>query len=138
MRSTKFAAAVALSLLASAASAQYTIKSSVIAGGGGQNATGGQYTLSGTIGQAAAFSSPFATGGNYSHAAGFWLTVGNCPADFNSDGVVDDLDFQVFTGAYDALVVPPANPICDINGDNLVDDNDFQIFVVAYNDLLCP
>jgi hypothetical protein len=138
MKFAAVATAGALCLLASAASAQYTIKSSVIAGGGGQNATGGQYTLSGTIGQAAAFGAPFATGGGYSHAAGFWWTVGNCPADFNSDGFVDDLDFQIFTVAYDALVIPPANPVCDINGDNFVDDNDFQIFVVAYNEIICP
>lgn len=60
-----------------------------------------------------------------------------CAADFNCDGVVDDLDFQIFTVAYDALVIPPANPVCDINDDNLVDDMDFQSFVVAYNDLFC-
>ncbi|MFO0859727.1 MAG: hypothetical protein U0570_04160 [Phycisphaerales bacterium] len=125
-------------LLASAASAQYAIKSSVIAGGGGQNASGGQYTLSGTIGQAAAFGAPFSTGGSYSHAAGFWWTVGNCPADFNNDGLVDDLDFQIFIVSYNELVIPPANPICDLNADNFVDDADFVIFVPAYNDLVCP
>ncbi len=65
-------------------------------------------------------------------------TLKVCAADFNCDGVVDDLDFQIFTVAYDALVIPPANPACDINDDNLVDDNDFQSFVVAYNELYCP
>ncbi|MGH7245042.1 MAG: hypothetical protein ACREJD_16625 [Phycisphaerales bacterium] len=130
--------AAGLCLIASAASAQYAIKSYVIAGGGGQNATGGSYTLSGTIGQAAAFAPPFATGGSYSHAAGFWWTVGNCPADFNSDGLVDDLDFQIFIVSYNELVIPPANPVCDLNADNLVDDADFQIFVPAYNALVCP
>ncbi len=139
MRTAQLAVlASGLCLLASAASAQYAIKSYVIAGGGGQNATGGSYTLSGTIGQAAAFAPPFATGGTYSHAAGFWWTVGNCPADFNFDGVVDDLDFQIFVPAYNDLIIPPANPLCDLNSDNLVDDADFSIFVVAYDALLCP
>jgi len=130
--------AAGLCLISSAASAQYAIKSFVIAGGGGQNATGGQYTLSGTIGQAAAFAPPLATGGSYTHGAGFWWTVGNCPADFNSDGVVDDLDFQIFIVSYNELVIPPANPICDLNADNLVDDADFVLFVPAYNALVCP
>ncbi|MBS0190865.1 MAG: hypothetical protein U0573_03095 [Phycisphaerales bacterium] len=124
--------------MASLASAQYAIKSYVIAGGGVQNATGGSYTLSGTIGQAAAFGPPFATGGSYSHAAGFWWSVGNCPADFNQDGVVDDADFSIFIVSYNELLIPPANPICDLNFDNLVDDADFSIFVVAYDEYLCP
>lgn len=130
--------AAGLCAVASAASAQYAIKSYVIAGGGAQNASGGSYTLSGTIGQAAAFGPPLATGGNYSHAAGFWWTVGNCPADFNNDGVVDDADFSIFIPSYNELIIPPANPICDLNFDNLVDDADFSIFVVAYDNYLCP
>ncbi|MBX3387970.1 MAG: hypothetical protein KF691_00800 [Phycisphaeraceae bacterium] len=139
MRTARFAVlAAGLCLLASAASAQYAIKSHVIAGGGGQNASGGNYTLSGTIGETGAFAPPFATGGSYSHAAGFWWTIGACPADFNNDGFVDDLDFQIFIVSYNELVIPPANPICDLNGDNLVDDADFVLFVPAYNALVCP
>ncbi|MBX3380010.1 MAG: hypothetical protein KF805_07930 [Phycisphaeraceae bacterium] len=139
MLTTRFAVfAAGLCLIASAASAQYAIKSSVIAGGGGQNASGGNYTLSGTIGEAGAFAPPLATGGSYSHGAGFWWTVGNCPADFNGDGLVDDLDFQIFIISYNELVIPPANPICDLNADNLVDDADFVLFVPAYNALVCP
>jgi hypothetical protein len=29
-----------------------------------------------------------------------------CPADLNFDGVVDDLDFQIFVIAYDTLLCP--------------------------------
>jgi hypothetical protein len=29
-----------------------------------------------------------------------------CPADLNSDGVVDDADFSVFVIAYEALLCP--------------------------------
>jgi len=61
----------------------------------------------------------------------------SCPADLNNDKVVDDSDFLVFVAAYDALVVPPANPACDFNTDSLVEDDDFLVFVVAYNALIC-
>ncbi|MGH7242865.1 MAG: hypothetical protein ACREJD_05550 [Phycisphaerales bacterium] len=61
-----------------------------------------------------------------------------CPGDFNGDGLVDDADFSIFIVSYNALVIPPANPICDLNSDDLVDDADFSIFAVAYNNLLCP
>ncbi|MBY0113007.1 MAG: hypothetical protein K2Y21_09310 [Phycisphaerales bacterium] len=62
----------------------------------------------------------------------------SCPSDFNNDGLVDDLDFQIFAGAYNDLVVPPADGVCDINADGLVDDVDFTIFAPAYDELLCP
>ena len=59
--------------LATAASAQsYSINWSKIAGGGGTS-SGGQYTLSGTIGQPDA--SMTMTGGNYSLTGGFWAMV---------------------------------------------------------------
>lgn len=61
-----------------------------------------------------------------------------CPADFNGDGLVDDSDFVIFTGAYNDLVVPPADGVCDLNDDGLVDDADFTFFVTAYDELICP
>jgi hypothetical protein len=68
------------------------------------------------------------------------LTV--CPADLaNCDGVVDDLDFQVFVVSYDILdcgdPAMPAQCPSDLNNDGFVDDLDFQIFVVAYDILIC-
>lgn len=70
------------------------------------------------------------------------LGAGCCPADLASDGIVDDVDFQVFVVAYvlrdcaDAAMAA-ACP-ADLNRDGFVDDLDFQIFVVAYDALLCP
>ena len=61
-----------------------------------------------------------------------------CPADFTSDGFVDDNDFVLFTQAYDAFTVPPANPACDLNGDSFVDDTDFVLFANAYDAFVCP
>lgn len=57
--------------VSSALAADYSITSSVIAGGGGQS-SGGNYTLTGTIGQTDAGQM---SGGNYSLAGGFWSAV---------------------------------------------------------------
>jgi len=67
------------------------------------------------------------------------LTV-TCTADFNFDGVVEDLDFQIFIVAYDKLLCDPAPTPCpvDMNADGFVDDLDFQLFVTQYNELICP
>lgn len=65
-----------------------------------------------------------------------------CPCDLNGDGLVDDLDFQVFVVAYDLVVCDdpsmPSGCPADFNGDNAVEDLDFQIFSVAYDAVLCP
>ncbi|MBS0188632.1 MAG: hypothetical protein JSS51_11225 [Planctomycetes bacterium] len=65
-----------------------------------------------------------------------------CTGDFNSDGLVDDADFQIFVVGYDILdcadASMPAGCPTDITRDGFVDDADFQKFVVAYDALLCP
>jgi hypothetical protein len=70
-----------------------------------------------------------------------------CKADFNADGLVDDIDFQYFTVAYDELVCPSSpNPNfpnqpdpcpADLNADDVVNDDDFVLFAAAYNQILC-
>lgn len=68
--------------------------------------------------------------------------VNPCPADLNSDGIVDDLDFVIFSDAYAILVcTDPAMPSgcpANLNGDTVVDDLDFVLFAEAYEALLCP
>jgi hypothetical protein len=63
----------------------------------------------------------------------------DCPADLNDDGVVDDVDFVLFAGAYNELL-SAGGPfgLGDFNGDAATDDTDFVAFASAYNDLLCP
>lgn len=58
--------------LGSAFAQNYSINWYKIAGGGGTS-SGGQYTVSGTIGQPDA--SPAMTGGNYSLTGGFWALI---------------------------------------------------------------
>lgn len=57
-----------------------------------------------------------------------------CPADLNADGLVDDLDFVLFVGAYEFLTTPAA----DLNYDGVTDDGDFPAFATAYDALVCP
>ncbi|MBL8875871.1 MAG: hypothetical protein JNM86_08765 [Phycisphaerae bacterium] len=65
-----------------------------------------------------------------------------CNGDFNSDGLVDDADFQVFVIGYNILdcadSTMPAGCPADISRDGFVDDTDFQSFAVSYNALVCP
>jgi serine protease len=62
-----------------------------------------------------------------------------CRGDLNADGVVDDNDFVLFVGFYDALT-SPGGPWTggDLNGDGMCDDSDFVAFAVSYNQLVCP
>lgn len=57
-----------------------------------------------------------------------------CICDLNVDGIVDDLDFQMFAVAYDNLI----DPLGDFNSDGVTDDADFSVFAPAYDTLLCP
>ncbi len=65
-----------------------------------------------------------------------------CPADLNNDGVVDDLDFQIFVLSYNILDCTDAGMALgcpgDFNFDRIVNDDDFLPFVQAYNAVLCP
>lgn len=92
---------------------QYSIDWHKVAGGGGTS-SGGQYSLTGTIGQPDAANS---AGGSYELLGGFWpggplcfvdsydfvrfadywLETGTgLPADLNGDGVVDIYDLKLF------------------------------------------
>lgn len=107
--------------------------------GGGQ-VGGGPFSIAYTIGQHDARLG--LAGGDFQLSAGYWPAFRQCICDLNSDGFVDDADFQIFVSSYNALLctdpsVPPNCP-SDFNRDDLVDDADFQIFVAAYNALLCP
>lgn len=71
-----------------------------------------------------------------------YATCPACPADLNSDTVVNDEDFTLFLPAYNALdcadATMPASCASDFNADGFVDDADFIAFVAAYDTLLCP
>ena len=78
---------------------------------------------------------------NLDHPTAF-VEVNTCPADLNSDGLVDDADFVIFAAAYNVLdCLDPSMAsgcLADLTVDGVVDDADFVVFAAAYNELLCP
>jgi hypothetical protein len=71
--------------------AQFEIARSTIDGGGVMRSTGGEFDVSGTIGQPDA---GVLTGGDFELAGGFWFPL--VPTDCNEDGGVDLIDYGTF------------------------------------------
>jgi hypothetical protein len=105
---------ILLLLLASAANADYSISWHTIDGGGGTS-SGGQYIVTGTIGQPDAASS---AGGQYELLGGFWPGGPLCFVDFP--------EFAVFA---DSWLETGSNLPADLNGDGVVDIYDLKLFV---------
>jgi len=101
----------------------YDLTWSTIDSGGLMGSAGGEFELSGTIGQADAGTM---TGGDFSIAGGFWFEI---PAgDCDYDGAVGGSDIRSFTDCADGPGSPsaPAECVCtDLDGDDDVDLRDF-------------
>ena len=122
------AAACLPAFLAAQAHAQvYEINWYTIDGGGEMFTFGGDYELSGTIGQHDAGT---LSGGAFELAGGFWpaFTVADpCVGDFNGDGTVNTLDVLAFLNAWAA-----GDSSADINGDGTVNTLDVLAFLNAW------
>ena len=130
--SQKLAAAAGVGRIAPAAPAQtFSIPWHTIDCGGG-TASGGSFTLSGTIGQHDAGGSM--TGGDFSLTGGFWAgAVGEpCIGDFNRDGAVNTLDVLAFLNAWSAQ-----DPAADCDGNGEIDTRDVLCFLNAWSEG-CP
>ena len=105
---------------------EFEITRSTIDGGGAMRCTGGEFELSGTIGQADA---GVLSGGVFELAGGFWfpLTLDDC----NSDGWVDLIDYDDFDACLSGPVGGLPQPECncfDLDGDSDVDLSDIRQF----------
>ena len=101
----------------------FEITRSTIDGGGVMRSTGGDFELSGTIGQPDA---GVMTGGEFQLTGGFWF--GTDPTDCNDDGLINRFDHADFT----ACVTGPGGgsgqspcPCFDVDGDGDVTLGDF-------------
>lgn len=111
-----------------------------IDGGGEMAGTGGDFELSGTIGQPDA--GPTSTGGQFSLTGGFWVVAqseperacGKSAGDMDGDGDVDLVDFGefqlCFTGSTGTLST--GCECADFDGDNDADLVDFGAFQLAF------
>lgn len=136
MRTAKSAMIVlSLACFAAPGRAQFEIDWSTIDGGGGTS-TGGEFSLSGTVGQPDAGTM---TGGIFELVGGFWAAstpaAGGVPGDLNCDGSVTVTDI----GAFVLALTNPAGyaaqfPNCNIqnadtNNDGAVTVSDIGPFV---------
>jgi len=99
-------------------------------GGGGMFSTGGDFGLSGTIGQADA---GFMNGGAFELAGGFWFSepLGDCNASGSAD-LFDHQDFSDCLSGPDSGLISSDCNCFDQDGDNDVDLGDFEIFQAAF------
>jgi len=129
MKHTTFTLQVVLSMLtataflAAAGEPGFEITRSTIDGGGVMQSSGGDFELSGTIGQPDA---GVMTGGAFDLSGGFWFELP--PADCNDDGLVSLLDHETFTacllGPNGGIGAGPC-PCFDVDGDGNVALKDY-------------
>jgi len=98
--------------------------------GGVMRGTGGDFELSGTIGQPDAGET---SGGDFELSGGFWFPV--VAGDCNTDGGIDRFDFGVFAACAGGPSTGLARPECaclDFNADSAIDLRDFGQFQIAF------
>jgi len=97
-------------------------------GGGDMWTTGGDFELSGTIGQPDA--GVVMTGGDFELVGGFWpATVPACLGDCNCDGVIDFDDINALVAALSDPAGVCFYPNVDMNFDGTIDFDDINPFV---------
>jgi hypothetical protein len=120
-----------LAVVAAVVSEDFDLSRSTVDGGGIMFSTGGEFELSGTIGQPDAGQ---LSGGSFTVTSGFWF--GQVPADCNVDGGVDLYDYATFeaciTGPDGGLGDPPC--VCfDLDADGDVDLDDVGAFQRSFS-----
>lgn len=105
---------IALTIFASAGFCDYQIVWSTVDGGGGTSA-GGQYSLTGTIGQPDAGSS---AGGSYEMLGGFW-----------PGGPLCFVNFEKFSTFAEYWLQSGLDLPADLDGNGKVDNYDLKLFV---------
>ncbi len=139
LRVTKVICAVGLLLTTALALGQYDLSWYTIDAGGAVFTTGGDYELSGTIGQPDAGTSAL-TGGEFELTGGFWAISfaepEPIPGDLDGDGDVDLADLAQLLGNY-GTTSGAAYEDGDIDEDGDVDLTDLAALLAVYG-TTCP
>jgi len=117
-------------LSAAAQAGQFDLDWYTIDGGGGTS-TGGNFELSGTIGQPDA---GVMSGGNFELVGGFWsLPAGAAPfpGDLNGDGCVNQSDLGILLADFGCGLPGPCPG--DTDGDGDTDQSDLGIVLANFN-----
>ncbi|MGA2680006.1 MAG: hypothetical protein ABSF37_12015 [Sedimentisphaerales bacterium] len=114
MNISRFILILSTPVFASVAFADYQIVWSTIDGGGGTS-SGGQYKITGTIGQPDA---GYSESGSYELLGGFW-----------PGGLLCLVDFPDFARFADSWLETGSNLPADLNGDGVVNIYDLKLFV---------
>ena len=110
--------------------AEFDLSWHSIDGGGVMRSTGGDFELSGTIGQPDAGRM---SGGTFEVTGGFWFEV--APSDCNEDGVVNTVDH----GSFEDCLGGPAGSLIsgcacfDVDGDSKITLEDFATLQEMFN-----
>jgi hypothetical protein len=115
---------------------EFTVNWHTVDGGGVQSSSGGEFELSGTLGQFDARNQPM-TGGDVRLAGGFWV-VPQCPAipaDYDGDCDVDQADYQLWEFCASGPDVPYSGDCghADFDDDFDTDQDDFTVFQRCYS-----
>lgn len=111
---------------------EYDLSWHTIDGGGVIKSTGGDFELSGTIGQSDAGVMDDGVEGGYTLTGGFWFEIP--PGDCEEDGDVDLYDQIKFTGcATGPLTAPALDCRCfDVNHSGTVDVADWAVMQTTF------
>jgi hypothetical protein len=110
---------------------EFDLRWNTIDSGGVTSSAGGDFELSGTLGQADA--GPMMSGGEFELQGGFWFEV--VPGDCNSDSGINLFDFDEFRSCLSGpdVVVNGADCWCgNLDGDEDVDLRDVALLQLAF------
>jgi len=142
-RARVFAILLAGTCLALPVRADFELDFFTIDGGGAMLTTGGDFELSGTIGQPDA-NAVVLTGGGFELVGGFWGVAPGpaapCRGDFNCDGSIDFADIDPFVAVLSGgACCDPTGANCDVNADGAVNFGDIDPFVALLSSgATCP
>jgi len=132
---TRLALTISIAVLAAAGgtAGDFTLDWWTIDGGGEMWTAGGDFELSGTIGQPDA-STIVMTGGDFELTGGFWAiaTVQFCPGDLDGDGDTDHSDLGILLADWGCVGSGPEDCPGDLDGDFDTDHSDLGILLADW------